>query len=80
MYAYIVLKKKKLLVVDFACQPCRYRWVVMVLTLLHSERPKLHTVLAFLSAIGFNTGMTYSVCMDCVPETCNCTFSGGYNS
>ena len=24
------------------------------LTLLHSEKPKLHTVLAFLSAIGLN--------------------------
>ena len=27
-----------------------------VLTLLHSERPKLHTILAFLSAIGLNNG------------------------
>ena len=25
------------------------------LTLLHSERPKLHTILAFLSAIGLST-------------------------
>ena len=27
---------------------------VSVLTLLHSGRPKLHTILAFLSAIGLN--------------------------
>ena len=26
----------------------------ITLTLLHSERPKLHTILAFLSAIGLN--------------------------
>ena len=26
---------------------------IMVLTLLHSERPNLYTILAFLSAIGF---------------------------
>ena len=26
----------------------------LLLTLLHSERPKLHTILAFLSAIGLN--------------------------
>ena len=26
-----------------------------LLTLLHSERPKLYTILAFLSAVGFNT-------------------------
>ena len=25
-----------------------------LVTLLHSERPKLHTILAFLSAIGLN--------------------------
>ena len=30
-------------------------WVSQIsLTLLHSERPKLHTILAFLSAIGVN--------------------------
>ena len=27
----------------------------LTLTLLHSERPKLHTILAFLSAIGLTT-------------------------
>ena len=27
----------------------------MALTLLHSERPKLHTILAFLSVIGLTT-------------------------
>ena len=31
-------------------------FVEMCLTLLHSERPKLHTILAFLSAVGLNTG------------------------
>ena len=29
-----------------------YRYGVTVLTLLHSDRPKLYTILAFLSAIG----------------------------
>ena len=29
-------------------------WAPFVLTLLHSERPKLYTILAFLSAIGLN--------------------------
>ena len=29
------------------------------LTLLHSERPKLYTILAFLSAIGLNNDMKY---------------------
>ena len=29
------------------------------LTLLHSDRPKLHTILAFLSAIGFAHGSIY---------------------
>ena len=33
-------------------------WVFFCLTLLHSGRPKLHTVLAFLSAIG----LTQKVC------------------
>ena len=28
-------------------------FIVFLLTLLHFERPKLYTVLAFLSAIGF---------------------------
>ena len=28
----------------------------MPLTLLHSERPKLHTILVFLSVIGLNSG------------------------
>ena len=28
-----------------------------LLTLLHSERPKLHTILAFLSAIGLKCGL-----------------------
>ena len=27
----------------------------MELTLLHSERPKLYTIMVFLSAIGFNS-------------------------
>ena len=32
-----------------------------VLTLLHSERPKLHTILAFLSAIGLNYTKYFTV-------------------
>ena len=32
----------------------------VVLTLLHSERPKLYTILAFLSVIG----LTYVTCSD----------------
>ena len=33
----------------------------MILTLLHSERPKLYTILAFLSAIGLNLQFKLSV-------------------
>ena len=29
-----------------------WKYHIMLLTLLHSERPKLYTILAFLSAIG----------------------------
>ena len=32
---------------------------ILVLTLLHSERPKLYTILAFLSAIGLNSHSDY---------------------
>ena len=31
----------------------------LVLTLLHSERPKLYAILAFLSAVGLNTGTCF---------------------
>ena len=31
------------------------------LTLLHSERPKLYTILAFLSAIGLNKNDSHSL-------------------
>ena len=31
-----------------------YRRTSAILTLLHSERPKLYTILAFLSAVGLN--------------------------
>ena len=33
-----------------------YHLFIVGLTLLHSERPKLYTILAFLSAIGLKTG------------------------
>ena len=42
------------------------------LTLLHSERPKLYTILAFLSAVGlrqvwlFMRKKSYKKCMNCV--------------
>ena len=32
----------------------RCKWTSLYLTLLHSERPKLHTILAFLSAVRLN--------------------------
>ena len=39
--------------------------LVTHLTLLHSERPKLHTILAFLSAVGLN--MNFALLhLDCV--------------
>ena len=34
--------------------PLKVYPVIHVLTLLHSERPKLYTILAFLSAVGLN--------------------------
>ena len=38
------------------------RCFVLLLTLLHSERPKLYTILAFLSAVGLND-TSYIYCL-----------------
>ena len=37
--------------------------IVFLLTLLHSERPKLYTILAFLSAVGFMSKQKSVKCM-----------------
>ena len=34
------------------CERKFYSYMELIITLLHSERPKLYTILAFLSAIG----------------------------
>ena len=46
----IALRKAKI-VYNFGLSECN-RVIALQLTLLHSERPKLYTILAFLSAIG----------------------------
>ena len=42
--------------------------IIFLWTLLHSERPKLYTILAFLSAIGFMSKKKNPLkCMPCLP-------------
>ena len=38
------------------------------LTLLHSERPKLYGVLAFLSAVGLNRVTSFSICFSVITK------------
>ena len=45
----------------FACNAKTENLKSCFLTLLHSERPKLYTILAFLIAIGLNV-LRYSYC------------------
>ena len=40
--------------VKFSCHEIILCVIIINLTLLHSERPKLYTILAFLSAVGLN--------------------------
>ena len=42
-------------------------WSIFTLTLLHSERPNLHTILAFLSAIG----LTNLSCLEKKKKLCS---------
>ena len=44
---------------------CGWQWIRLLLTLLHSERPKLYTILAFLSAIGLTLTLiaTHKTCL-----------------
>ena len=42
---------------NFNCFKSNYSYDGSILTLLHSERPKLHTILAFLSAVGLNMSL-----------------------
>ena len=45
-------KKLKGHLLQFLFGPLRVKQKILKLTLLHSERPKLYAILAFLSAIG----------------------------
>ena len=36
-------------------------FIVLLLTLLHSERPKLYTILAFLSAVGLKNNFSLAI-------------------
>ena len=53
-YNFVFIRQK---IMHMRMQIFEQQHLKLCLTLLHSERPKLHTILAFLSAIGLNCHM-----------------------
>ena len=64
LFDNIIWGKVSLSVVKKNVTPCQTPSLFLQLTLLHSERPKLHTILAFLSALGLNLPAYGNTCIE----------------